>query len=138
MVHALEEVHRVLKPNGVMIDLRPALRQRRVGVLDGGEIQWLGRTHEQFDEDRAANCAMAEVLRAGLFRRKSLTAFDLDRVMRTAGDFEDWLANFVGEEQLPVHEKLIRRIKEALSEGGTKHIIIRGPLRLAVLVRRGE
>jgi hypothetical protein len=138
MVHALEEVHRVLRPNGVLIDLRPALRRRRVGVYDGSQVQWLGRTHEQFDEDRAANRAVAEVLRAGLFRRKSLTSFDLDRVMQTAEDFEDWLADFVGEEQALLHERLMRRLKKALREGGRKHIIIRGPLRLAVLLKQAE
>ena len=39
MVHALTEAHRVLKPSGLLIDMRPAAKHRRAGLgeADGQE-----------------------------------------------------------------------------------------------------
>ncbi len=138
MVHALKKTHRVLKANGLLIDLRPAIRHRRVGVGEGSEVRWLGWTHERFDEDRAANRAVAEVLQRGLFRRTSLIHFDLDRVMESAEDFETWLADFGGAAEAPLHARLISRLRTAVREEGEDCITVRGPLRLAVLQRLAD
>ena len=66
MVHALREAHRVIKPNGILIDLRPALVHRRVGIERAGRFRQLGRMYESLDDDREANRSVAYVLRAGL------------------------------------------------------------------------
>src|SRR4030095_9300804 len=95
MVHALQEAHRVLKPSGSLIDLRPAPKHRRVGLetADGG-WQLVGVMREKFDDDRAANRAVAQVVRKGLFRRTTSVEFDLARVMDTPDDFREWLDGF--------------------------------------------
>lgn len=138
MVHALDETHRILRPNGILVDLRPAMRHRRVGVGEGSEVRWLGWTHETFDEDRAANRAVAEVLQRRLFRRTSLIHFDLDRVMESVEDFETWLADFGADAEAPLHARLVAKLKIALREEGEDRITIRGPLRLAVLKKLAD
>src|SRR5258708_38050854 len=70
MVHALQEARRVLKPGGILIELRPAPIHRRVWITSGGGDQLLGAMSEVLDDDRAANQAVAEVLRSGLFTRE--------------------------------------------------------------------
>jgi hypothetical protein len=138
MVHALREIRRVLKPNGILIDLRPAPKHRRVGLGDGPRWQSVGVMRENFDDDYAANRAVAEVLRDRLFRRESRVQFDLDRAMDTMNDFRSWLDDFVGQGKLPSHEWLVKRLERAKQRTKrASRIVIRGPLMLAVL-RKSE
>jgi hypothetical protein len=134
MVHALKETRRVLKPGGILIDLRPALKHRRAGLGGGASVKWVGVMHEDFDDDRAANRAVAQVLREGLFHRESKTQFDLDRVMDSLDDFRAWLDDFGSLKILPSHEWLYRRLERAQEKAGTPaQITVRGPLTLGVL-----
>ena len=134
MVHALTEAQRVLKPNGILIDLRPALKHRHAGLGEGVNFQPLGVMREDFTDDRAANRAVAHVLREGLFRRESQTEFDLDRAMDSLDDFREWLDDFSSLGKLPSHEWLFKRLERAGRQAGPDlKITVRGPLRLGVL-----
>jgi hypothetical protein len=134
MVHALKEAHKVLKPAGVLIDLRPELQNRRAGLGEGPDIEWVGQTSEDLEDDLAANRAVARVLREGLFRRESRVAFDLDRVMDTLDDFSDWLDNSASLRRKAVNTELYQQLEQAaLRRAGPRRITVRGPLMLAVL-----
>ena len=111
MVHALLEVHRVLKPNGLLIDLRPAAKHRRVGFGMGKYWQPVGVMREAFDDDWAANRAVREALRLRLFQRETQSEFDIDRVMDSIGEFRAWLDEFVQQGNLPSHEWLVQRLQ---------------------------
>jgi SAM-dependent methyltransferase len=139
MVHALKEAHRVLKPNGILIDLRPTAKHRRVGLGTGKHWQPVGGMREKFDDDWAANGAVAEVLRERLFHRETRTEFDIDRVMDTMEDFRAWLDEFVQLGGLPSHEWLVKRLERAQKKqkAATK-IVVRGPLMLGVLRKLGD
>jgi hypothetical protein len=115
MVHALREVHRVLRSGGTLVDLRPAAQHRRVGLGRGRSWRQVGVTRESFDKDRAADRAVAEVLRANLFERGARTEFVVDREMDTMDDFVAWLKDFRQRRTLASHEWLIRRLKRALA-----------------------
>ena len=134
MVHALHEAHRVLKPNGLLVDLRPAAVHRRVGVIeaDGYRLPWVMR--ENFDDDRAADRAVKEVLREGRFKPEGRTQFVCNRVMDRLDEFQDWLDDFVNKGKFGSHEWLVQRVERALdARVGKTRIVVSGPLVLRVL-----
>ncbi len=133
MVHALTEAHRVLKPTGILLDLRPAASHRRAGLGEGNRWKQVGVMRENFDHDIAADNAVRRVIRSGLFNHENLIEFDLDRVMDTRFDFRSWLDDF-STEKLPSHDWLYRRVERALTneKAGTK-IAIRGQMQLMKL-----
>lgn len=129
MVHALHEAHRVLKPQGLLIDLRPASVNRRIGIARAGRFIQLATMREVFDDDRAADRAVAHVLAEGLFTVESRTQFDCWRVMDTLDDFRNWVGEFD-----PPHEWLVPIVETALQTRRLPwKVVARGPLILRVL-----
>ena len=130
MVHALREAHRVLRPNGILLDLRPAPVHRRVGL--GRDRRWrlVGVMRETFEKDRAADGAVSQAVRKSLFRRGARSEFVLDRRMDSVADFRAWLEDF-GPDLAP-HDWLIRRLEHGL-EQGQEHIVARGPVTMQLL-----
>lgn len=136
MVHALREAHRVLRPEGLLIDLRPAAVHRRVGVMhgDGYRLPWVMR--ERFDDDRAANRAVAQVARAGWFKTQGRTRFLCYRVMDTLEEFREWLIDFVDRGKCPPHDWLIRKVERELqATSGNTAIAVSAPLDMRTLIK---
>lgn len=127
MVHALREARRVLKPNGLLIDLRPDAVHRKVGVLRSGRWRGLGVMRESLEDDRAANRAVLRLLKEGILKRESHAQFDCLRVMDTLDEFRDFLEMSVSQEWL------LERVAKALSKHEGVKIVVRGPLRMQVL-----
>jgi len=138
MVHALRETYRVLKPDGLLIDLRPAAVHRRVGFNDGGgyRLRWVMR--ENFDDDHAADRAVDQVVNDGLFKAERRTRFACYRVMDTARDFQEWLKDFIYKGNFPSHDWLVRRVERAIEESdGKTRIVVSAPLVLRALRKQG-
>ena len=114
MVHALTEAHRVLKPKGLLIDMRPAAKHRRAGLGEGNRWQLVGTMREKFDDDIASDRAVRQVVREKLFHREFQIEFDLERVMDTLAERD--------LEKEPI---------------GTK-ITVRGPLKIGVMRKLGQ
>ena len=135
MVHALREAHRVLKPNGLLLDLRPGLKHRRVGFSRTGRWHLVGIMRENFSDDRAANTAVALILREGLFERERQMQLDLKRYLETLNDLETWLDEY---SKLGRHDWLVKRVRRALlNESDETKIVVRGPLELSVMRKVG-
>ena len=135
MVHALTEAHRVLKVNGILIDLRPSHKHRRAGLGEGKDWQMIGMMRENSDDDLAADRAVKQVIRKGLFRQESLVEFDLDRVMDTLSDLRAWLNDF-NVNQLPTHKWLYQKVERALAKKtAVAKITVRGLMRLGVMIK---
>jgi hypothetical protein len=106
MVHALEEIRRVLVPEGVLIDLRPLADNWRVEVVSLRETKRTGRVEdlpEQTKGDLASNEAMQEVEKRGWFKREQDELFPLFYSWDTPSEMEefvddDW-SDFVGMEE---------------------------------------
>ena len=131
MVHALREAHRVLKPNGLLFDIRPGLKHRRVGLSRAGSWHVIGTMREKFEDDRAANAAVAQILREGLFWREWQMHLDLKRYLDTLKDLCAWLDEF---SKLARHDWLVKRVQHALlKELGETKIVVRGPLEISVM-----
>jgi hypothetical protein len=134
MVHALYEAHRVLRRNGLLIDLRPAAEHRRVGITQADGYSWLGVMREKFDDDRAADRAVRQVESDGRFKAEGRTQFTCQRIMDTLDEFQGWLTDFVSRDKLPSHEWLVRRVERELNMTNRKtRIVVSGPLFLRAL-----
>jgi len=132
-VHALTEAQRSLKPNGILIDLRPSPKRRQVGLGTGKYWKSLGAMRETFEDDYASNRAVKHVIKSGLFTLESTSTFELDRVMDTLDDFRKMLLDF-SIERLTNHQWLIDKIEKVQKETRTrKKVVIRGPMILNVL-----
>jgi SAM-dependent methyltransferase len=133
MVHALEEAHRVLKPDGILIDLRPAPAHRQLGLGVGRRWQRVGSLHEILDDDHAADAAVATVVRRGMFRPEKRTRFMLDRVLDSAQEVRDFIVEFDQRRDNSPHERLVARLERQHGDDIEKRkVSIRGPMHLAV------
>jgi len=138
MVHALSEARRVLKPNSILVDLRPAIEHHHVGILRAGRYRELGTTRERFDPDRAANRAVAHVLGKRLFRQEWRTQFECDWVFATLGAFREWISEFIQSGGLSSHDWLVRRADNATrGRRGESKIVARAALVMRVLSKEG-
>lgn len=138
MVHALCEARRVLKPSSILIDLRPAIKHRHVGIVRAGRYRMLGTTRERFDEDRAANRAISLVLGKKLFRQEWRTQFECDRVFATLSAYREWMSEFTQVGGLQPEDSLARRVEGAIKgQRGKSKIVIRAPLVMRVLSKEG-
>ena len=103
MVHALAEIRRVLKHDGVLIDIRPLSDRWHVEVVSARGSQRTGRVDdlpEQVNGDIAANEAMREVERRGWFRREHEALFPFFYSWDTPSEMEEFIAedwsDFIG------------------------------------------
>jgi hypothetical protein len=97
MVHALNEIRRVLAPDGVLIDLRPLADHWPVEVVSLREVKRTGRVldlPEQTHGDIASNEAMREVEQHGWFTREQEELFSFMYSWDTPREMEE----FVNEE----------------------------------------
>ena len=124
----------MLKPGGILVDLRPAPAHRQIGTGAGRTWEPVARLREQLDDDYAAHAAVAEVVRRGLFRTERRKRFILDRVMDSVEELRDFIAEFDQRRDLPSQaplvERLERRYKRQPKPG---KVAVRGPMHLAVL-----
>ncbi|MCI0691983.1 hypothetical protein L0337_08255 [candidate division KSB1 bacterium] len=131
MVHALREAHRVLKPTGLLIDLRPRSAHRHVGIPCDGCFQPLGMVHRNIDDVRAANRAVAHVVRAGLFKIEGRVRFDCKRIMDTPGEFQIWWDEFA---HIQLDDDMLRKIENVFKAKCEKRkIVVEIPLAMRKL-----
>jgi hypothetical protein len=106
MVHALEELRRVLVPHAVLIDLRPLTGNWPVEVVSGRETVEAGRVSDLplgLEDDAAANLAMQGAEESRWFSREREEFFsfhyywDSPREMQEYVE-EEW-ADFIGIEE---------------------------------------
>lgn len=94
MVHALNEIHRVLTPDGVLIDLRPLCDHWDIEVFSARETRETGTMTDLprgIEDDEAANRAMAAAESNGWFQREKETLFRIHYVWDTASEMEEWV-----------------------------------------------
>ncbi len=77
MVHALEKVHRLIAPNGLLIDIHPTAQPPALEVRLGEQALLAGWVHETDDyiEYAQADAALESALREGLFELEASRTF---------------------------------------------------------------
>ena len=94
MVHALSEIHRVLKPNGTLLDLRPLEDSWSVEVVSSAGWQASGRLSDMpigIADDAAANDAMREVESRGWFIQKKIEEFPFFYYWDTPSEMKEFM-----------------------------------------------
>lgn len=78
MVHALEESRRVLARNGRLIDIRPLSSYPPVEVITSNGARLAGRADDSLGipDDQAANNAIADAVRQGIFFKDADERFE--------------------------------------------------------------
>lgn len=103
MVHALDEIRRVLVPGGTLIDIRPLSDRWPIEVTATGGLEETGRVDdfaEPLNADRASNEAMNEVEARGWFKREQEEFFSFFYSWDTPSEMEEFVSDewsdFVG------------------------------------------
>ena len=94
MVHALDEIRRVLVKDGALIDLRPLGDKWRVEVVSARETRQTGTMTDLpagLEDDNAANQAMMEGERNGWFQRESEKLVAIHYIWDSASEMEEWI-----------------------------------------------
>src|SRR5512141_3394309 len=106
MVHALEEIRRILRPAGTLIDMHPVPEPEAVEVHQGGKIDLVGywSVPEWLIDERVADDALAEVTRRGLFSAEREAVFDslthYDSVSEMLTDLKEVMGRFIKDAQV--------------------------------------
>jgi hypothetical protein len=96
MVHALDEIRRVLVPGGSLLDLRPLSEGWPVQVASAREVKETGRVRHfpaEVDADRAAHAALKEAESRGWFGREQAESFPFFYSWDTPGEMEEFIAD---------------------------------------------
>ena len=94
MVRALREIHRVLVPDGILIDLRPLCDRWEIEVFSARQTIETGAMTDLpggLADDQAANQAMTTAESKGWFRREDESLFRIHYVWDTASEMEEWV-----------------------------------------------
>lgn len=96
MVHALQEVWRVLLPGGVLIDIRPLAERWPIEVVSARGATETGRVNdlpEQINADVASNKAMQAVASRGWFWREQEALFPFFYSWDTPSEMDEFIAD---------------------------------------------
>jgi hypothetical protein len=133
MVHALEESWRVLRPNGVMIDVRPVSSYPPVEIVSGTESQLAGHIDDTKDraDDIATDEALDQVLQRGLFEQQKAEQFSFSLYWNSVDDMQTYAKDrWSKDEQIPSH--VSRQAKRLVDVAGdAAKIRLRRPVILA-------
>ncbi len=142
MVHALEETRRLLKPDGVMINILPVPEGYFIKVHHDGRILFAERKRETFSEDvLRAEAAIKQVLDRGLYVIDQKDEFDFRTYGSSVPEVRAYWEEQNAYEQEPKAEDVLAReeylyaqVEEILDElGEGAEVVIRERVHIARL-----
>jgi hypothetical protein len=138
MVHALEIIHGLLEPGGILIDFHPTGEPPPVEVHADGRLVRAGLLQEAdgFIEYFQADSALAEAVRRGLFAVEQEGTFEF---LTHADTLADLLAYFANKYTDAVLDEATLQRTEAFLRAAQqeKEVVIRETIRIARLRRLG-
>ncbi|MBL8098461.1 MAG: class I SAM-dependent methyltransferase [Anaerolineales bacterium] len=93
-IDALNEIRRLLKPNGIFIDLRALESNWQVEIQDAQQYQLAGRLNESpggVEHDEGANQAMREVESKGWYIKEKENEFDFFYYWDTPSEMKEFM-----------------------------------------------
>jgi len=125
MVHALEEIHRLLKPGGVLIDIHPVSGPSMVEIHQNGKIDMVGNfsVSQWITDFQQADDALVIIVQRGMFSVERHRSFDTltyyDSVGEMRGGFIESIHKYARDAEskevaLPHVETLVARAEELM------------------------
>ena len=111
MVHALEEIKRLLKPDGFLIDIHPIREEPLIKIYQGRKLLF-AESDPGYDYDESlqhADKALEEVVRRGLYRIEGKAEFELVTYASSVAEMRDYWATYGAFEDEPKDEAIITR-----------------------------
>lgn len=105
MVHALEQIHRLLKPTGVLIDIHPVAEASFVEIHQSGRIDLIDHwsVRQWCTDYQQADKALVKIVQLGLFTIEHETVFDsltyYPSVAEMCADLKKTIAKFARDAQ---------------------------------------
>lgn len=89
-MHVLRQLHKTLRPDGVLLDIHPQPEDPRVVIVGNGRRNMIGELDATIDnqEIRDARKRLVSVLRSGLFRTEERRIFSFHKYYESV---EEWL-----------------------------------------------
>jgi hypothetical protein len=113
MVHALEDIHRLLRPGGDLIDIHPVLEAPLVEVYQGGKVIFTESWPDYSGEDyRQAEQALAQVVARRLFVIEGSGEFDFLTYGSSVAELRNFLAEAGAYEERPKDDAVVARESE--------------------------
>jgi hypothetical protein len=132
MVHALEEIHRLLRPAGSLIDIHPVLEAPLIEVYQGPQVVFAEPSPDYFGEDyRQAEHALAQVVSRGLFVIERSGEFDFLTYGSSVAELRDFMAKANAYDDSPkdesavaAEEELYARVDELMQASGEQAEVV--------------
>jgi hypothetical protein len=126
MVHALEDIRRLLSSSGVLIDIHPVQEASRIEVSSAGHVFYSeAEPDTSLDDYQHAEGALADVVQRRLYVPESTFEFDVLVHAMSVSELADYLQEASAYEQCcksqaeQVREKeFMNRIEKAMREAG--------------------
>ncbi len=137
MVHALDEIRRTLKPNGILIDLRPVESNWSVEIVSSAGWQAAGRLSDlpaAVEDDEAAFNAMRAAESKGWYSKREEKEFAFFYYWDTPSEMKEFM-----EEEWEDFEKLEESVyKKASSMWASANADARVRVRVNMLITKWE
>lgn len=128
MVHALDEIQRTLKPNGILLDLRPVEDNWQVEVVSSAGWQAAGRLSDlpaAVEDDEAAFHAMREAESNGWYIKEKEKEFDFFYYWDTPSEMKEFMES-EWEDFEKLEEGVYRKTSSLwVSAGGDARVRVR-------------
>ena len=114
MVHALEEIRRLLRPGGILIDIHPVTEPWLCDVNQDGRVLFSepSPTYTYEEDLRQADLALARVIERRLFVLERQEIVDFFTYAGSAGELRDFYNSISAYEESAPDEEVMRRVEE--------------------------
>lgn len=130
MVHALEKVHSLLKPKGILVDMQEIPYRRRLEVQMGGQIIPLGDLPSKidFEDVKRGHQALVQVVDGGFFVSEGERVFEGCTHAESLAEMREFW------DGLMVNDRQQNRIEDIISQAELQTtVVVRETVRLTRL-----
>ena len=109
MVHALEEIQRLLGSKGVLIDLHPRAEPYKIEAVQGEEILYskLSRPNVPDEDVQSADAALENVVSRGLYARERHAEFEHVTYGSRVSEFREYWEMMGGYSKTPPDPEIV-------------------------------